>query len=468
MQIVKFIYNSVDVEESVFLLLYLRLLGIYVYEQQIDMAEEVPFLLEGLEELREQTTRDFECDAWIYLLCRTGDATYGAEEVMKLQADQRKKMVVLVAEDLLDEQLKEAFGEAQIVSFSTLEEQREELLQQLTEAFYKGQVIGEDEKDSLDFFARKYCEHDVCRLTLSTRFFYAQSEEFEGIVQKYRKVYAEFRKKLNEMESQWGDSRTIHMQAAVLNLVFDVDSYARKCKKAMPYTPDSCIRVSDRILTEAGGKLDDSIRLLQGQIYSELLDKEKEGFDCYLQTCKDYNAYAYFKKALSLERVNSNHEKAVQYYKKSVVIFPEYYRAWNAMGMCYCRMAQWEEALHAFARVKRILSHKRENGCLRPLEIDYLFQSLRRQGKIYADKMGDIPRALRMYKEAESVWNKIAEQSFWNYMYSEPEEIERAKKMIRERLKIKVIYSRLSMLNHEMGNSEKAEEYYSLYEKMGE
>lgn len=465
MQIIKFIYNSVDVEDSVFLLLYFRILGIYVYEQHMDMAKEVPFLLEGLDDVKVQT--DYDCDARIYLLCRPEDVSGCTADLLQLSEAGRAKSVVLVKGDWLDENLNQIFSDMQRIPLPVEEGSRQQLLQMLTEAFYRARLIGGNEKNAFERFAEIYCTHDLYRLTLGTRFFYAKKEWFDEIAGKYKAVYTELLRSLKDLNSQWGDARYVHLQAAVLNLVFDIDIYARKCNEPMPYTPDSCIRVCDKILTEAEGILDDGIRLLQGQIYSELLDKEKDGFDCYLQTCKDYNAYAYFKKALTLEQVNANYEKAVQYYKKSVMIFPEYYRAWNAMGMCYYRMGKWGEALDAFSCVKQILKHKREKKCLRPLEMDYLFQSLRRQGEILADKIVDTPKALVPYKDAENVWNMIEESSFWHYMYQDDQKIKQAQKVIKERLNVKAVYSRLSILNRAMGNAEKAEEYYRLYEEMG-
>lgn len=460
MRVVGFTYNSVEVANSVFIMLYLRLLGVYVYERQIDMVSERPYLLSfGGENLSGVDARK-RIEAELYLIGSLADA----ERMKEKQPGDEVQSIAIIKGDWWNEYSNQALFDIDIpcVFLSGAGSGTKKLLDQIINAWGKQQLLDKCEQEVFQEVADIYCKNDICRLTLQTRFFYVSSSKYDVILQKYNDIFSCLKGIWNEKECSWGDSRYVHLQAAIIGVAFDIDSYACKCKYPMPYTPDSCIRVCDSILAEAKGVLDNAILTLQGQIYTELLDEVLKGYDCYLNACSEYNAYAYFKNGLIIDKINASYEKAIRYYKNSVAIFPEYYRAWYAMGVCYYKLRKWEEAAAAFERVDRILQHKSAANCLRPLEIEYHFKSMRKLGEILADRVGNRVKAIEVYKRAENSWDMIERTTFCNIMFDDQNDILAAVRFMKNKLKIKPVYERLYTLYQLVGKEEESEKYYRL------
>lgn len=464
MRVFKLFYNSIEVEESVFLMLFFRMLGIYVYEKQIDWDQREDELLAKLD--YKSNIQEAQYDINIFLLKKDTDFEWFKEYFSNLDKDNLKKSILVSIGNNKD------FGELSnkiyINEFRLEKENCLTDLKALISALSEKLNLSEDYKKSYNKLAEIFVQNDMCKLILQTKFFYAQKSKFETINNKYNKIYTELVKYFKENCGVWGGTACIPIQIAILNIVYDIDFYARKCEEPMPYTPASCIRVSDKILLNLNDEIGTEIKLIKAQVYSDLLDEISSGFEYYLDVCRDYNAYAYYRKALCYQQTNDDYDNAILYYKKSILIFPEYYRAWFALGMCYFGRGNWQEAINSFSCVKQILNNKIENKCLRPLEMDYLYQSYKKIGEIYAEKLGKEKKGLGFYYSAYNIWISIKDSNFWEYMYKNKEEIGEAQSVIRDKFNIGLVYNRLSILNQIVGNSEEALKFYILEEQTEE
>jgi tetratricopeptide (TPR) repeat protein len=158
-------------------------------------------------------------------------------------------------------------------------------------------------------------------------------------------------------------------------------------------------------------------------------------------------------------------------YRKSIVYFPQYYRAWFNLAQTYLADNNYDEALNAFSKVEIILYKRFRSDVLRTLEIDYLFKTYSCMAYIY-QYSGDIYEAIRCYMRAESVWNKIDKSTFWKELnsdvYSNEGGVEREKcntayekmkKQTKEKLNISKIYLSICELSHQIMDKELFAEY---------
>jgi tetratricopeptide (TPR) repeat protein len=215
----------------------------------------------------------------------------------------------------------------------------------------------------------------------------------------------------------------------------------------------------------------DSVMILVGRIYEDILMDPGKAYEYYFKSCKHFNAYVYFRKGTYWKNYKKYYDRAIMDYKKSIAYFPEYYRAWFNLAQAYLADNNYDEALNAFSKVVIILYERFKSNVLRTLEIDYLFKAYSCMAYIY-HASGDDYEAIRSYMRAERVWEKIDKSEFWENLNSdiyngrnEEKKIEctnvheKMKKQTKEKLDITNIYLNICDLSHQIKDEDLFTEY---------
>lgn len=459
MQVVRFTYDSTEVKISVFLLLYLRMSGIYIYERYFNLESAVcNKMLNALPDTEEhEFMKSYNpYDMELYLVRNQDEfrafqqygytentilLTMGDTWVSNIEADINKERTIHCSEEKLDT----------------------DLLDSLLERMYQNKMISHNAFKSLQMVAAVYCKHNIMQLSFCAKYFYTaeNDDDYGKVIDRYQKAIDDLFKELGKENLKWGDVLYIHLQYSVLFLIYEGNLHCLRHGKPFLYTPESAAKVCEVLLSkkEVVLLLGDSIHLLAAQIYGDLLKKTNDAYQHYLAACKEYSAYAYYKKAIHLIEVEESYDMAVKYLARSLEIYPPYYRAWHMLGICYMNLTQWEKAVQAFDNLQIILSPRLKHKLLRPLEIEYLFKAANQAGDILLEKIQQIPQAINEYLFAEETWKMINETLFFSFAYKDPLRVDYVKHRMKKELNISRVYIKLSEIYQLLGEDEKASYY---------
>lgn len=460
MQVIRFTYNSAEVETSVFLFTYFRMNGIYIYERFFNLETGVRNRILGALPITgvEYGVKIYDSyDMELYLIQNE------SEYLMFQKMGGYTERTIVLAKGNWQSKYKDFLDEGKTIDCESYPRNSCTLIVHLLECMNQSSLISIPVKSVLERTAQIYCENRVIELFFAAKYFYIaeDDEQFKRIIGWYYRVSDALLSTLGQLECGWADPAYVNLQYAALYMAYEGDLYCARNKKPFLYTAESISRNCLSLLKkkEIEFMLGESFHLLLAQVYDDLLNDGNQAYVHYLQTCKDYNAYAYFKKALYLREVENNPEKSMYYLAKSIVIYPCYYRAWHIIGLCCVEAHLWEQAIRAFDNLKVILGPRLQNNVLRPMEIEYLFKALNQSGDILFQNIQDAPRAIEEYLAAERVWRAIDETDFMRAIFSDRGEEERIRKKLKQELNVNRVYSKLAELYRCVGDKEKSEEF---------
>ncbi|MBP3602515.1 MAG: hypothetical protein J6J79_00020 [Lachnospiraceae bacterium] len=467
MQVVEFTYRSTMIKPSVFLFWFLRFNGIYVCEHFLDIKDETKKVLysqitggRNISEFLESNKGDVE----ICLVCDEDDL----EDFHKNQSAKKISdvpIVLLISDSLAEQQSYETNGEAALIIYRGNCDVQ--LLMDIIHTFHEMNLIDDEEREELDCVANWFCSMEIHDLILRGKYFYPTEEhkEFEVMADAYRKAYDALDVCLHT-ESFFADSG-IYSQYALINMQYEMDLYCVRCNKAklIPSTDLAVIGKSFLAYTHKRQKLEASASMLLAQIYDDLLMDPNVAYEYYLPACKPYNAYAYFKKGIYWKN-KKEMNKAKEYYRRSLLSYPEYYRAWYNLGTCYFYDQQYELAVNAFHNVGAILKTKWSKHVLRTLEIDYLFNAYKCCAYIYNKCFNNINLSIWENLNAVRVWEEIDKSKFWEIISSQNDR--NLKEKAKKRLDITQSYQQIYKLALKAGNEDLIREFRQKLIKIGE
>lgn len=463
MQVVEFTYRSTRVKPSVFLFWFLRFNGIYVCEHFLDIKDETRRVLyaqitggHSTSELPESSKGDV--DIWFI-----GDED-DLDEFHKKQAAKKNSATPVIL--MVSGQL--PFENDDNIALITYQGKCDvKLLMDLNQKFLQMNLISDEEKKELDHVADWFCAQRIHDLILRGKYFYPteDSNEFEKMVDTYKKAYNELYDSLNKGSCFTEDG--LYSQYALINMQYETDLYCVRCNKAKVIQPAELAALGKSFLayTHKKQRLEESASALLAQIYEDLFMDPNVAYEYYLPACKPYNAYAFFKKGIYWKN-KKEMNKAKDYYKRSLLCYPEYYRAWYNLGTCYFYDEQYELAVKAFHNVGAILKARWSAHVLRTLEIDYLFKAYKCCAYIYNKRIGDIHRSIIENLNAVRVWEEIEKSDFWNIISSQHDQS--LKEKAKKRLDVYDIYQQIYKLALKLGNKELIREYRQKLIKNGE
>ena len=448
MRVINFTYRSTEVQPSVFLLLFFRICGIYVYEHYLDGDIRIENCFERMENINKDLKQDIITDISIYLISNEDDLT---------DIGRRGYVINIITQQVfsqLQEPDKEKLGSNYVLY---IPKQNKKLLKNLITKLEQCNIIDVDEKKELIELVNWYTKEDICDLILKGKYFYpAENEvEFESIKKRYQTA-------AYDLFNIWKNFSRVdyaYLQYAMIDTFYETNWYCIRCNKTPIYIATQLISVCKELLKIAkkNRKIEPSVYMLLGQIYEDLAMDPNVAYQYYLSACEPYNAYAYFRKAIYWKNYKKNMSSAKKYYIESLRRFPEYYRAWYSLGCCYVATEEYKYAVTAFHNVSEILKNRLSSHVLRTMEIDYLFKSCTCCAYIYYNYLGDIYQAINENKNAVRVWEEIDQSRFWNIVTTDLQQELRDR--AKNKLNINAIYMVICKLAMKIGDKELIEEY---------
>lgn len=450
MQVISLIYGYSEISPSVPVLLYFRMIGVYIIEkflnQKVNLDKEFDLLAEK-EDIKD--AEDDFCDAEIYLL--KSQAEY--EEYSRLKS--RYPEIVCC-----DEKGGVRTGDKDILYN---EKNYEKLLQDILDSLYNRDILKPEEYSDCCKALHIYCNADVMQLTLSTKYFYLFDEEerYKEKIDQYKNVIWSLSQELENVNpGKLGDDFYVHLQYALIRYSYEADLYCRRNNKPFIYNVPSLLSISNKLLDHSTS-LEMGVKTLIGLVYSNLLSNENEAYNSYLQACygRGFNAYLYMLKGQYWQNFDVDYKKANRYFLFSVRNFPEYYRVWYKIGCCLIKMKKPEKALIAFDTVRKILLQRLDAGCIKVMEIEHFFLACHQYADIVFKEYKDAKTAIQYYLYAEKAWDSVMDTRIFELISKEKSEIEQLRKIARKNLDIENVYNRLIMLYARAGQMKEAALY---------
>ena len=263
---------------------------------------------------------------------------------------------------------------------------------------------------------------DYVRTVMLSKYFFVLEEEqwVENMKEGYRRVVRAIQRTcantLNEEAKEF-----YHLRFALINTAYEANLYCKRNEKPPIYSSEEIVDIANNLKNKSGNLLERSIETLMAQMEMNLFIDGSGVYDRLIELCRNdtlVNAYVYFLKGNFEIEVENNLELASKYYANAIARFPEYYRAWYQLGLCCYKKGELERARKAFYNVVKILTVRYEGNVLRPMEVEYLFNSCVMCGKIQ-ESYSAYKSALRHYNMAKSVWYSITTSDFFAFLFQD-------------------------------------------------
>lgn len=452
MNVIRMTYRDDTVNPNVYLALFFRLVGIYVFERFLGPQK---VRREGIKELsgNKISLPVFSSyDAEIIIVETERDLP----EYMALTDTLGKCTSVIIMDSELQGQLPNA------IFFQKGNEQ--DLINDLIKSLLKQGGIRPDEADELKNLADIFARNNVDSLTLRAQYFFTAIEQDEAVnlVNEYEKLLAELIDEMEKKQCGWGDRYLMYTQYAALHTLYEMDCFCLRYKLPIAYNRETLIQLCDTLEESFYGFLGDSIKLLKGQILDDLFFEPNKAYERYVNCCREntsYNSYVYFRKGQYWQNFANDYASALKYYVSAVWIYPEYYRAWFKIGLCCQRLGRYREAIDSYENVRKCLADRISGRCIRPMEMEHIFIAQLQVAYMWEEN-DNLHNAIEAAKAAERIWNMIDDTSFFELMCgtnSNSQQIYR--KRTRECLDVNRIYEKMLQWYAILGERDKVVEY---------
>lgn len=434
MKVIRFTYSNTEVDLSVYMLLFFRNAGIYVYErffEQSEIRKEISFPTENVESV--ESFEKFDAD--IYL----GSYMYEGLSEKRTQTP------------------------SIVVSYNK-EDSKKNIVESMLQSLLDRHVLGQIELDDLRDFLEIYDRLEMWKWQLRARYFFKFEDKkiLKKLVTEYSDSVVEILSVLQSKEVSWGDFKNEHLQFAAMNAIYELNWFCNRSNLPQVCMPETVIEYCEKMQAGFSNYLGDSVKMLEAMVYDDLLNNSNKAYQFYVSSCTSettYNAYVFLRKGLYWQSFTGQLDQAIKYYLKSVKIFPEYYRAWFKIGLCYQKMNKYREALCAYKNVKQILLRRMGEEQLRPMEIEHLIKSQIYSLNIWQDAYHNYVNAFEAGRTAEKAVEAIDSTKFWNYMCKNAAEIQYFKNYMKKCVPIRNVYIKLRDLCRINAYPEKEAEY---------
>lgn len=452
MQIIRFTYANTERRNSLFVMLFFKMMGVYVqerfYDTGITLKNRIREFLFDEDDLLDLNHDKYDMD--LYLVVKKEQV----EEFNRFEPTDRT--LLLMSADMQNEAGVDHIDKKRILFSSN-----KEILSRLIDGMLENKIISEVTAEEFMILARFYSEEEVAILLNATKCFFNPREKlrYKNYYEKYGEVARRLFETLQKCQCSWGDEQFIHLQFAALNIAYEGNAYCRRNHGPLLYSIDGLIDVCERLLRNDGIRffIGNSLNLLLANIYDNLTQSDK-AYDYYLKACNEYNAFAYYKKALIFMDCRVDYELTEKYLKKSLRIYPEYVRAWYTLGLCYNHQKNYERAQQAWDYLKLILRQRRQKHVLSTMETEHLFLSAFMSGEMKREMFMDFEGALYEYMYAKQVYEEISDTKFYREVGMQSDEDESIRHM-KEELFIDVVYSKIAECYRQMGDIGHANEF---------
>ena len=390
-------HQYTDAITSAIVCLFFRMAGIYVVEKYLDF--NVDLRAEMIElGIRTEKSQDSLCDAEIALFSRQSKRM----EYLKNYPD-KDRFVDICYEDYLEDVENDV--KTHLV---------------LTEILRKLRMIGvldENQYSDLSNLMGVFISSDYVRTIMFTKYTSIVNEErwTDIMIERYRRIVRGLQ---NEELTALNEERACyHTKFAIINMAYEANYYCTRNGRTQIYSNREIIDIANVLKAKSGNLLDRSIETLLSQVDSYLLKDRSSAYQRMTALCRtdiSVNSYIFFLKG-KYWFDEGDYECASKYFAEAIARFPQYYRAWYQFGLCFYKQGKVERARKAFSNVIKILMIRYEGNILRPMEIEYLYNSCVLCGTIQ-ERYVEYTSALTHYGMAKSVWFSIETSKFIEFL----------------------------------------------------
>lgn len=390
MDLIRLYYDQRDIRPVTFIQLFMRFLGIYVEDGNIDTDENAPEYLND-----------------IYIV---SDFYMQRYEQLKIEVNQNRRPVLVFMDgwSLKNEELYTS------IQYSTGEEAA--LLEQILKVLIDSAKRQGDEKSILDgitendipFIVNPFIQHQIVQSYVFTKCFYIDKE-------LYRIAYRNYMEFLEDILQPKRREKDL-FEFITLYTAYEVNYMCRRNKLRTSYSEHFLQNKCDKLLAN-GRSSHIALHLLRGDIYHELQEKRMQAMKEYMCIANQGNAYAWYKLGRLYKAVGSEPKKLAVCFEKALAQRPIYYQAWYQIAGCRELQGDYQGAVDAFAKIPEMLSTKRNAELLQPIEIEYIYKSYIRIASIYEEGMKDEREAFYYYKKADDIIRESAAQQYVRLMW---------------------------------------------------
>ena len=434
--------------------MFFRLAGIYVADRYIykdgnyinkNLKERIEYLSDK-NNVELKNKKEYQYDAEIFILS-TNDMSILEQETKKYIEN---KIFIIDNDDAANNHI-----------ISKIKDENQ-LIRALVNKLYNLQLISKEEYQDLSMVRYIYEKNNYFNIIMKSKYFFYSDKLYDKNCSKYNDAIQSAINKLSEQKfKDWGDNRYHHTQYAVVEMAYELNAYCHRNQKGMKYSVNNLINIAASLNEKYSFK-----EGLLGQIYYYLQEAPNQAYNCYVNywSKDDFIDNAFILKEMGLywEKYNCNYEKAIIYYLKSILLFPEYFSSWYRMGCCYYKLNNKKMALFCFNTVVEILENDNYD-ILSSKELEYLFLSLTQCSTLIYEIETNIEKSIEYSLKAEKLWNNIP-----NNLYLEKISYDSKEKLLlinnsKQSLNIKEISKHISNMYLLKNQYDIAEKYKNKY-----
>lgn len=434
------VYHNIDIYPSVFLLLFFRMVGIYIHEFFINLPAN----------LKQCTDQYFSV---IYLITKNcpPDKLNGYQ----LHFNKTSKSCIFLAEEEVYAENPDFITSTYPVIFYSKrnrESDKINLLKQIIAALSESAMeffssVQEKTKwrniqHNLEQLAEIYVNRDLQALSLSGKFFYSNTTLFQRVQKQYMHLISDIFSSIGDWD--WTiNEHFIYSRFAFVNMCYELNALCKKNDKPYIYTSQHLLILCDDLIAHYGKTV--NLLMLKGQICEDLLKEYSLAYECYTLACqksKGLNVYALYRTGMYKEKMLFYWPDAIHDYQQALELYPGYYRVLYRLGACEEKLNHIDEAISTFKRIYSLFTDKIKSFCLRPMEIEYLFKISMKLAALYEYNVGDTYRSYHYYRNAEATYGFIDQSSFLQTLLGESD-AEELNTMMKEHLNINYVRDKL-------------------------
>lgn len=419
MRVISLTYKYNEIKLSFKLSLFFRMMGVYVvekfYKPKVNMQEDVDLLRSDFTDVRSSVPfSDF--DAEIYLFNNDDP-----EQIRR--ANPLRRIVVVDQKDCSS-----MVEDMHCVKFdSSLPNYFSQLLYDILHAMYKLKLLDEQEFTDCRIWAKIYGENNfsqtLCQIgcdKLDEEKLILWKKQYNDIVDKMFGLEEVFSKDRNF----WKQNQHKYTAFALLEIQYNINTCGHQQKQKKMFDSRELLR-NALAMEENDYDLKSAVKRLIGDIYYYLLDETNTAYDYYMNSCmdnQDYNYKIFFAKGRYQQHIAGNYDSAKRYYYKSLLINPNYCRAWYNLGYCSYQQGETRNAISAFYAVRKLLEPRVESHNITPFEIRLYFSACKICAQLLYNKFANLDKAIEFFREAEKVWSYAGESTFWEFLGEESDD----------------------------------------------
>ncbi|MCI9595105.1 MAG: tetratricopeptide repeat protein [Lachnospiraceae bacterium] len=442
------VYHNTDIFPSIFLLLFFRMMGIYVHEYQTNLSVNV------------KRCKDiyFAIICLISEKCTPDELT---EYVAHFQTQSLSQKIIFMVpnrfhDKFFNHSLLAESANQYTIWYNDPDNRKEKInllyhlitvlcpVDKFTSSVANTIIQWEEIKENLKVLAEIYVRHDLQNLSLKGKFFYSNKYLFKDLQKQYIQLITDI---FHSVPDWTDDENLFYSRLAFINMGYEFNALCQKNDEPYIYSSRHLLILCNDLIDRYGNSV--NLLMLKGQIYEDLLKQHSKAYECYIaanQKAKGFNVYTLYKLGMYKEKNLYFWSDAIEDYQNALELYPGYYRVLYRLGICEEKLEHTHRAISAYKRIYTILKDKIADRCLRPMEIEYLFKISLKLASLYEYNVGDVTRSYHYYRNAEKTYSLIKQSHFLEALMGQ-DTADELNSIIEEHLNIDYVLEKIYWYN---------------------